>query len=117
MNNNTRWAWAAGITLIAVIGAWLLPPIPQDPAYHDFAAPLRIAGIPNFWNVVSNVPFAVVGIAGLFAVFNRMAAGFGHGPWIGCTRFFSPGFCSPPSVQRTTIGSPRISHWYGTVCR
>jgi hypothetical protein len=78
MNNNTRWLLLAGITLIAVAGAWLLPPIPQNPAYHDFAAPLRIAGIPNFWNIVSNAPFAMVGVAGLLAVFKRMTVAGGR---------------------------------------
>lgn len=74
-NNGTRWRRLAGVTLIAVVGAGSSPRIPQNPAYHDFAAPLRIVGIPNFWNVVSNVPFAVVGILGLLAVFKRMTAG------------------------------------------
>lgn len=72
MKNNTRWLLLAGMTLLAVAGTGLLPPIPQNPAYHDFAAPLRMAGIPNFWNVVSNVPFALVGVAGLFTVLKRV---------------------------------------------
>lgn len=72
MNNKTRYILIAGITLASIIGVWLLPPIPQDPAYHDFAVPLQVAGIPNFWNVVSNVPFVIVGVAGLLAVFYRL---------------------------------------------
>ncbi|MBV8755087.1 MAG: ceramidase domain-containing protein [Hyphomicrobiales bacterium] len=44
---------------------FLLPPIPQDQAYHDFADARTILGIPNFWNVISNIPFAAVGAAGL----------------------------------------------------
>jgi Ceramidase len=46
-------------------GLLLLPPIPQDQAYHQFADQRTIFGIPNFWNVVSNLPFLAVGVAGL----------------------------------------------------
>jgi hypothetical protein len=44
--------------------ALLLPPFPQDPNYHHFAAEKNILGIPNFWNVLSNLPFLAVAIAG-----------------------------------------------------
>jgi hypothetical protein len=54
-----------GVTLVAIAGALLVPRVPQDPGYHLFADTRTIAGIPNFWNVVSNVPFALVGIYGL----------------------------------------------------
>jgi hypothetical protein len=43
----------------------LLPKIPQDQAYHLFADQRVLVGIPNFWNVVSNIPFVVVGAVGL----------------------------------------------------
>jgi hypothetical protein len=43
----------------------LLPPILQDQSYHRFADERTLFGIPNFWNVVSNLPFIVVGAAGL----------------------------------------------------
>ena len=55
---------------MAVIGtpllAWILfsPPIPQSVEYHDFADQRTFGGIPHFWNVVSNLPFAVIGLAG-----------------------------------------------------
>ncbi len=39
--------------------------IPQDPAYHEFSDTRRVLGIANFWNVASNLPFLVVGLAGL----------------------------------------------------
>jgi hypothetical protein len=44
----------------------LLPRIPQPPAYHFFADQRTFLGIPNFANVVSNLPFAVIGLWGLF---------------------------------------------------
>jgi len=40
-------------------------PLPQDPAYHLFADRRLLLGIPNFWNVASNIPFLVVGALGM----------------------------------------------------
>jgi hypothetical protein len=55
-----------GILIVASLGGFLLlPPITQDQSYHQFADQRIILGIPNFWNVISNVPFLVVGAAGL----------------------------------------------------
>jgi hypothetical protein len=54
-----------GLMAISLAALLLLPPIPQDPSYHRFADQRTIFGIPNFWNVVSNLPFLAVGAAGL----------------------------------------------------
>lgn len=43
----------------------LLSPFAQDHAYHAFADTRALLGIPNFWNVCSNLPFLVVGVWGL----------------------------------------------------
>jgi hypothetical protein len=68
-NNPSRGDWRAwllaGVTGVAILATLLLPRIPQDPTYHLFADTRTIAGISNFWNVISNVPFAFVGIYGL----------------------------------------------------
>src|SRR3989442_6892548 len=40
-------------------------PFGQDPAYHDFADRRTFFGIPNFFDVTSNLAFLLVGIAGL----------------------------------------------------
>ncbi len=51
--------------IIVVFG--FISPIPQDPAYHDFApTALETSNIPNTLNVITNVPFAIVGLYGLF---------------------------------------------------
>ena len=50
----------------AIAAALFVPRIAQDERYHRFADARAIAGIPNFWDVVSNLPFALVGIYGLF---------------------------------------------------
>lgn len=45
-----------------------MPPIPQSAAYHQFADQRHWLGIPNFLNVASNLPFALIGIWGLVAL-------------------------------------------------
>ncbi len=55
-----------GLMAASLAALWLLPPIPQDQAYHQFADQRTLLGIPNFWNVVSNLPFAFVGAVGLW---------------------------------------------------
>jgi hypothetical protein len=55
-------ATVAAILLILV----LMPPLHQDQSYHSFADPRTLLGIPNFWDVISNLPFLVVGVMGLF---------------------------------------------------
>lgn len=54
------------LALAAVVGAYLAPRIGQDPAYHLFADQRTLAGIPHFWNVVSNLPFLFVGAYGVW---------------------------------------------------
>jgi hypothetical protein len=50
--------------LIAILAS-LVPPMPQPQDYHHFADHRGCLGIPNFGDVASNVPFAIVGIRGL----------------------------------------------------
>jgi hypothetical protein len=53
------------ITVAGVAAMFLIDPIAQDPAYHRFTDTREYFGIPNFWNVVSNLPFLVAGTLGL----------------------------------------------------
>ena len=54
-----------GLMAVSLLALLLLPPISQNQSYHHFADVRSVAGIPNFWNVVSNLPFAFVGAVGL----------------------------------------------------
>lgn len=55
----------AGLAAASLVGVALVPKIPQDQAYHLFADQRTLLGIANFWNVVSNIPFVMVGAVGL----------------------------------------------------
>jgi hypothetical protein len=55
-------------TLLFATAAVLLPAIAQPLSYHDFADECALFGIPNFLNVVSNLPFLLAGIWGLVLV-------------------------------------------------
>lgn len=69
---NTPFSDSRKLGLLLVLAAGiiagtflLLPAIPQDPAYHRFADRETHFGIPNFWNVATNLPFLWVGLAGI----------------------------------------------------
>lgn len=62
------------IGLVAIIGFSLSDPIEQDLDYHNFSDGLTIARIPNFWNVVSNLPFLLVGVLGVLRLKNMNCA-------------------------------------------
>lgn len=53
------------IGLAVIIAAAMFNPIAQDPDYFEFADQQRWLGIPNFLNVISNLPFLLIGAAGL----------------------------------------------------
>lgn len=61
-----RQIWIlAGITVLVVIAAMILPPVPQPADYHQFADQRVFFGIPNFNDVISNLAFFLSGGAGL----------------------------------------------------
>jgi len=64
---EARWRlWVfLGAMAVSLAALPLLPPIPQDQDYHHFADERSLFGIPNVWNVVSNLPFILVGAIGL----------------------------------------------------
>lgn len=71
MNNYDRVdsnLWRHVTVLFLVIGSLVLlmlqAPIKQDLTYHAFVDVRTIFGIPNFFNVISNLPFLLVGMAG-----------------------------------------------------
>jgi hypothetical protein len=58
----------AGVGLLMLLLAFVLPAFPQPQGYHNFADQQTWLGIPHFGNVASNVAFVLVGLAGLLAM-------------------------------------------------
>ena len=56
------------ISISVVVAAFFVDPIAQDPAYHRFVDQRRFLSIANTLNLVSNLPFVIVGVAGLLFV-------------------------------------------------
>ncbi len=63
-----RLRYLIAFTALAIAAVFLLPPMPQPLAYHEFADGRAMFGIPNFLNVASNIGFLLVGIGGLAVV-------------------------------------------------
>ena len=53
------------IVAVSIIAVFSMTPIAQDPGYHDFADRRGTLNIPNFYNVLSSLPFAIIGIMGM----------------------------------------------------
>ncbi len=66
---TTRQPWRLVLFLAVLAGglafAFSRRRFGQDPSYHLFADDRTYAGVPNFWNVVTNLPFLLVGLFGL----------------------------------------------------
>jgi hypothetical protein len=53
------------LSILAFAALVLVPPFPQDLTYHNFADQRTLLNIPHALNVLSNLPFTVVGVLGL----------------------------------------------------
>ncbi|MEO8223233.1 MAG: ceramidase domain-containing protein [Gammaproteobacteria bacterium] len=73
----------ATAVLVFILVFVLVPPIPQDPAYHLFADARTFFGVPNFANVASNLPLLLVGGLGV-ATLTRVSPGL---PMPACIAF------------------------------
>lgn len=67
--------WRYSLIGVVVFGSFaallLQAPIAQDQNYHAFADSRALSGIPNFGDVASNLPFLIVGLAGLWLCLSR----------------------------------------------
>lgn len=63
------------ITAICFFVTLLTPPTPQWTSYHHFADERHLWDISNFWNVVSNAPFFLVGLIGLVKLKHAWSSG------------------------------------------
>lgn len=77
---EVRWQKAKlvfilGFVLASIIVMFFIPRIPQDPGYHNFIDQRRLLGIPNFWNIITNIPFIIAGGLGLYVCNSKVPRG------------------------------------------
>ena len=71
MSRSGKHRLLIAVSAVAVVLVFLLPPISQDPLYHQFADHHRIFSIPNGLNVLSNLLFLWVGVEGTLRLVSR----------------------------------------------
>jgi hypothetical protein len=75
MPTDNRLKIMLAIIIVAIIAIFSIDPIAQQSSYHDFADQRRMLGIANFFNVLSNLPFVIIGVMGMRLVALRQATG------------------------------------------
>jgi hypothetical protein len=75
MLNDYRLKIIAAIVVISIIAVFSMVPIAQDPGYHNFADQRSMINIPNFFDVISNLSFVIVGVMGMRLVSSGLATG------------------------------------------
>jgi len=63
--NVDRKSILIGVSLAIAIALFFVGPIPQNKSYHNFADKRQMLGVTNFHNVISNLPFLMLGIWGM----------------------------------------------------
>ena len=68
MSKTRAWPLLFLLGVSVPVFWWLISqsPLAQPQHYHHYADERTLLGIPFFWNVASNVPFAVIGLFGLW---------------------------------------------------
>lgn len=92
--------------MVAFLAMLFLGPIKQDVNYHSFADDRLMYDVPNFWNVVSNFPFVVIGLLGVTIVTKSRPNNAFKELSLGCYAFFI-------GIFFTGIGSAYY-HWHPT---
>jgi len=76
MTRNAKLKVLVCATIVLVAVVFFLPPIPQSLEYHHFADKRFLWGIPNFANVVSNLPFLWTGGLGIYYLIRFRGSGW-----------------------------------------
>ena len=64
---NFKKSLVPALAVVATVILLFVGPIPQKDSYHQFADQKTLAGLANFWNVISNLPFALIAVWGFWA--------------------------------------------------
>jgi hypothetical protein len=70
-DRSTRLCILVSVALVACAALYFVPPIPLGLGYHDFADQRTILSIHHAFDVLSNVPFFLVGLWGIIFLFRR----------------------------------------------
>lgn len=65
LNSSTKYIILLTFFIVILFVLFLFPATPQHPSYNIFADTRRFFGIRNFFDVMSNLPFSLIGIIGL----------------------------------------------------
>lgn len=65
ISHKNRVFIIVSVALLACLSLLFINPIPQDIAYHNFSDKRAVLALHNVWNVLSNLPFIIVGLVGL----------------------------------------------------
>ena len=76
---KTKTIFLVLLSAVLITAVFFIDPIPQDQAYYAFADTRSILGVPNFWNVLSNLPFLLAGGAGFYYSSSNSRAGISPG--------------------------------------
>lgn len=68
LNEKSKKFILVAVGVAATLVLYSFGRIPQDVSYHFFADTEALAGVSNFWNVMSNVPFLAVGAFALWRI-------------------------------------------------
>ncbi len=77
------------LALVCCVAMAFVKPIAQNICYHAFADARSYFGIPNFWNVISNVPYFFFGGAGVLYLVKQKSNPVFKKSSIGSTVFFA----------------------------
>ena len=72
---NIKYLVLIVISLFVAVAVMSQPAIPQDIQYHQFSDQLRMFDISNFLNVISNLPFFIIGVMGIVALSGKPHSG------------------------------------------
>ena len=67
-NKNEKVKALVLLLFLGCIGITFVPPVCQDINYHHFADRNEYFSVPNFFNVISNLPFLIIGSLGILFV-------------------------------------------------
>jgi len=66
---NIKRLFLSTILIIILSVLFFIEPIAQDLNYHNFADSRTIYSVSNFWNVVSNIPYFLVGLYAFYKMY------------------------------------------------